>query len=108
MDTVGTEFDSDGDDDQRSSSMSFSSELVDRIESVVKEEVASLKAKLDELARAMVSVEAFLGDIRRAFRPAARRPPGLSGKSGVGPASSLPAQQGVMRQMRLMCSCENL
>jgi hypothetical protein len=84
MDTVGAEFDSDGDDNQRSSSIPVSSELVDRIESVIKEEVAIIKAKLDELARAMVFVDTSLGDVKRAFRPSSYRPSGTSGQSGTG------------------------
>jgi hypothetical protein len=83
MDTVGAEFDSDGDENQRSSSMPVSSELVDRIESAIKEEVAIIKAKLDELARAMVFVDTSLGDLKRAFWPSACRPSGTSGQSGA-------------------------
>jgi hypothetical protein len=64
MNTRGAEFDSDGDENQRSSSMPGSSELVDRIESVLKEQVAAINAKLDELAHAMVSVDTSLGDER--------------------------------------------
>jgi hypothetical protein len=84
MDTVGAQFDSDGDDNQRYSSMAVSLELVDRIESVVKEEVATIKAKLDKFARTMVSVDTSLSDLRSAFRPTTCRPSGTSGQSGAG------------------------
>jgi prefoldin subunit 5 len=44
-------------------------ELVDRIESVLKEQVAAMNAKLEELRRAVVSVDTCLGDLKRAFMP---------------------------------------
>jgi hypothetical protein len=84
METQGAEFDSDGDDNQRSSSMPGSSELVHRFESVLKEQVEAINAKLDGLARAIVSVETSLGDLKRAFMPSAGRPSGMSGQSGTG------------------------
>jgi hypothetical protein len=84
METQGAEFDSDGDENQHSSSMPGSLELVDRIESVLKEQVAAMNAKLEELRRAVVSVDTSLGDLKRAFRPSAGRPSGMSGQSGAG------------------------
>jgi hypothetical protein len=57
---------------------------VDRIENLIKEEVAIIKTKLDELARAVVFVDTYLNDLKRAFRPSACRPSGTSRQSGAG------------------------
>jgi hypothetical protein len=46
--------------------------------------VAIIKAKLDEIARAMICVDTSLGDLKRAFRPSACWPSGKSGQSGAG------------------------